>query len=196
MTKNELEAWKNYTTKTSMDVDDRLTVSEFIDKFTTDNDFAEKWSVEVSEYVTYRNRYGAYYTFTKLEDGNVLWEGDFDHCRFGWPNVYKEAYEQYRKDGGDMHIEDFKEEVHKYDDVTFKPSEISEKYRLLVYSDMNTIDMVDPSGGPYLTSGLDLGKFLGEKFENRIVHSFEVAETGYLIKTYGKFDHLKERTDE
>ena len=84
MTKNELEAWKNYTTKTSMDVDDRLTVSEFIDKFTTDNDFAEKWSVEVSEYVTYRNRHGAYYTFTKLEDGNVLWEGDFDHCRFGY----------------------------------------------------------------------------------------------------------------
>ena len=144
----------------------------------------------------YTNRYNDVYTFTKQEDGNVLWEGEFKYCRFGFPNVYKDAYQQYRKDGGDMHIEDFKKEVHHYDDVTFKPSEISEKYRSLVYSDMNTIDMVDPSGGPYLTSGLDLGKFLGEKFENRIVHSFEVAETGYLIKTYGKFDHLKERTDE
>jgi len=34
--------------------------------------------------VEYRNRYGDVYTFTKLEDGNVLWEGDFDHSRFGY----------------------------------------------------------------------------------------------------------------
>jgi len=196
MERNELEAWKNYTTKTSMDVDGRLTASEFIDKFKTDNDFAEKWNVELRETAWYRNRYGAYFTFAKLEDGNVLWEGNFDHARYGWPNVYKEAYEKYRKDGGDMHIEDFKEEVHKYDDVTFKFSEISEKYQSLVYSDTKTINMVDPTGGPYLTTGNDLGAWLGEEFENRIVHSFEVAETGYLIKTYGKFDHLKERSDD
>ena len=144
----------------------------------------------------YKNRYGDIFTFELDADKNVIWKGNFHHCRLGWPSVYKEAYEQYRKDGGDMHIEEFKEEVHRYDPETYKFSDISEKYRSLVYSDMNTIDMVDPSGGPYLTSGLDLGKFLGEKFENRIVHSFEVAETGYLIKTYGKFDHLKERTDE
>tara|TARA_R110001632_G_scaffold225107_1_gene357915 strand:+ start:211 stop:555 length:345 start_codon:yes stop_codon:yes gene_type:complete len=31
----------------------------------------------------YRNRYGDTYTFTKQEDGNVLWEGDFQYCRFG-----------------------------------------------------------------------------------------------------------------
>jgi len=32
----------------------------------------------------YENRYGDVYTFTKLEDGNILWEGDFDHSRFGY----------------------------------------------------------------------------------------------------------------
>ena len=33
--------------------------------------------------VRYRNRYGDEYTFTKQKDGNVLWEGDFEHIRAG-----------------------------------------------------------------------------------------------------------------
>ena len=32
----------------------------------------------------YTNRYGDIYTFTKQEDGNVLWEGSFEWCRFGF----------------------------------------------------------------------------------------------------------------
>jgi hypothetical protein len=141
----------------------------------------------------YTNRYNDVYTFTLQENGDVLWEGSFEWCRYGWPNVYKEAYQQYRKDGGDMHIEDFKKEVHHYDDVTFEYSEISKKYQSLIYSDQNTINMVDPSGGPYLTRGIDLGEYLGKEFENRIVSSFVPVETGYLIQTYGKFDHLQDR---
>jgi hypothetical protein len=140
----------------------------------------------------YTNRYGDVFTFTKQENGNILWEGEFKHCRFGWPNVYKEAYQQYRKDGGDMHIEDFKKEVHHYDDVTFEYSKISKKYRSLVYSDMNTIDMVDPSGGPYITEGMDM-KYISEEFKGRVVRSFVPIETGYLIQTYGEFDHLQDR---
>ena len=31
----------------------------------------------------YKNRYGDVYTFTKQEDGNVLWEGPFDQVRSG-----------------------------------------------------------------------------------------------------------------
>jgi len=144
----------------------------------------------------YTNRYNDVYTFTRQENGDVLWEGEFEYCRFGWPNVYKEAYEQYRKDGGDLHIEDFKKEVHNYiRDENGKyvgPSEIANKYATMVYSDRNTIDMVDPSGGPYLTTGNELGAWLGEEFENRIIHSFQPVETGYLIKTYDKYAHLAE----
>jgi len=122
--------------------------------------------------VTYKNRYKDIYTFTLLEDKNVLWEGDFKYCRFSFPNVYKEAYQQYRKDGGDMHIENFKKEIHKYDDVTFERSEIAQKYRSLVYSDMNTIDMVDPSGGPFMTSHMNLGDLLGKNLKiAAFVHS-------------------------
>jgi hypothetical protein len=140
----------------------------------------------------YTNRYNDVYTFTKQEDGSVLWEGDFKYCRIGWPNVYKEAYQQYRKDGGDMHIEQFKVEVHNYDPETYKSSDISQKYRSLVYSDMNTIDMVDPSGGPYMTSHMDLGSFLGEEFEGRCIREFKPIEEGYLIITYDKYEHLAE----
>jgi hypothetical protein len=140
----------------------------------------------------YTNRYNDVYTFTKQENGDVLWEGDFKYCRIGWPNVYKEAYQQYRKDGGDMHIEQFKVEVHNYDPETYKSSDISQKYRSLVYSDMNTIDMVDPSGGPYMTSHMDLGSFLGEEFEGRCIREFKPIEEGYLIITYDKYEHLAE----
>ena len=31
----------------------------------------------------YTNRYGDVFTFTKQEDGNVLWEGNFEHMRAG-----------------------------------------------------------------------------------------------------------------
>jgi hypothetical protein len=89
-----------------------------------------------------------------------------------------------------MHIQDFEKEVHKYNDVTFERSEIAQKYRSLVYSDMNTIDMVDPSGGPFMTSHMDLGALLGEEFENRCIHSFKPVETGYIIETYDKYEHL------
>ena len=33
--------------------------------------------------VEYTNRYGEVYTFTKQEDGSVLWEGPFSTIRFG-----------------------------------------------------------------------------------------------------------------
>jgi len=71
--------------------------------------------------VQYINRYGDEYTFTKLENGNVLWEGSFDHVRVSFPNVYKEAYQQFRKDGGELNQYEFEEKVHEqiYDvDVT------------------------------------------------------------------------------
>ena len=139
----------------------------------------------------YTNRYGDVYTFTKQEDGSVLWEGEFEYYRLGFPNVYTEAYQQYRKDGGDMHIQDFEKEVHKYDNVTSEWSEISKKYQSLVYSDTSCVDMVDPSGGPYLNTHLNLGeRFDSEELKGLCIQSFECIDTGYKIYTYGEFDHL------
>jgi len=145
----------------------------------------------------YTNRYGDVYTFTKQENGDILWEGTFEHCRFGWPNVYKEAYQQYRKDCSDlqigyMHIDEFKKAVHEYDNEKSEYTPLAKQYGPLVYSDTKTINMVDPSGGPYITGGMDM-KYISDEFKGRIVRSFVPVETGYLIQTYGEFDHLQDR---
>ncbi len=153
----------------------------------------------------YTNRYEDVYTFTKQEDGSVLWEGSFEHCRFGFPNVYKRAYQQYCKDVGSqggrpMHIEDFKNAVHEMiyeNDEYVGPGPITAQYGHLVYSDNKTIDMVDPSGGPYLSTHTNLGeRFDSEELKGLCISSFEPIETGYKIHTYGEFDHLRERTDD
>ena len=141
--------------------------------------------------VEYTNRYGDVYTFTKQENGDVLWEGNFEYCRFGWPNVYKEAYQQYRKDGGDMHIEEFEKAVHEYNDEKSEYTPLAKQYGPLVYSDTNTIDMVDPSGGPYLSTHTNLYERFGDdELKGLCISNFEPIETGYKIHTYGEFDHL------
>ena len=148
----------------------------------------------------YKNRYGDVFTFTKQEDGNVLWEGDFKYCSFGFPNVYKRAYQQYCKDVGSkgehpMHIESFKQEVHEMeydgDGNYVGPGPICAQYGHLVYSDTKTINMVDPSGGPYLNTHTNLGeRFNSEELKGLCISSFTPVETGYLISTYGEYDHL------
>ena len=150
----------------------------------------------------YKNRYGDVYTFTKQEDGSVLWEGSFEHCRFGSSNDYSLAYQNYCKDSSSMgntpmHIEDFKEAVHEavYDenDRYVGPSVIGKQYQKMVKSNP-WISMVDPSGGPYLSEHTNLGEFFSDEFDGLCIRSFEPIETGYKINTYGKFDHLRERT--
>ena len=144
----------------------------------------------------YTNRYGDVYTFTKQENGDILWEGTFEHCRFGWPNVYKEAYQQYRKDCSDlqidyMHIEEFEKAVHEYNYEKSEYTPLAKQYGPLVYSDTNTINMVDPSGGPYLSAHTNLYKRFGDdELKGLCISSFEPIETGYKIHTYGEFDHL------
>ena len=106
--------------------------------------------------VEYTNRYGDVFTFTKQKDGSVLWEGSFEHCRFGRSNNYELAYQIYCKDSSDMgnqpmHIESFIEAIHEsiYDenDRYVGPSPIGKQYSNLVKSNP-WISMVDPSGGP------------------------------------------------
>jgi hypothetical protein len=135
----------------------------------------------------YKNRYNDVFTFTEDVNGDVLWEGNFEWCRSGCPNVYGDAYRAYIEDNspyGVMEFETFKEAVHKYqygDDFSSgKYTMEDRKYAELVYSDMNTINMIDPSGGPYLSEGYNLGGF-GDKLKGKIIDRFESIETGYKI---------------
>ena len=129
---------------------------------------------------TYKNRYGDVFTFTKDDNKDVLWEGNFEYCRFGMPNDYTRAYEAYCNDVTEpMPLEEFKEAVHEYD-VDIKEYRLGYTYLTMVDSLAHEIDMVDPSGGPYITRGMSLSSF---GFKDYVVKDFQKINTGYKIVT-------------
>ena len=128
---------------------------------------------------TYTNRYGDEFTFTLLENGNIQWEGKFEYCRFGFPNDYTNAYRAYTTNGGTLGLKEFKEEIDRaiYDENEnyVGPCDIARVYGPMVKSKQDVIDMVDPSGGPYLTEGM--------KLMGKVIKEFKPNEKGYLIIT-------------
>ena len=129
---------------------------------------------------TYKNRYGDIFTFELQKDGNILWSGNFEYCRFGMPNDYTRAYKEYIDDNCNsdhcMSLKQFKEEVHRYDDETHQY--IYDKYVRMVDCMRDKIDMIDPSGGPYISTGMNMKHF---GLDNLIVKDFEEHKDGYLI---------------
>jgi len=135
---------------------------------------------------TIRNRYNDEFTFTELEDGNIQWSGDFQYCRCGFPNDYSKAYEKYFEDECNpphdhtLSLTEFKNEVHRqvYDEegTWVGPCPVAKKYQDLVESNRDIIDMVDPSGGPYMKAGMGV-------FGGRLIKEFKPNELGYLILT-------------
>ena len=134
---------------------------------------------------TYTNRYGDKFTFTLLEDDNIQWSGKFEHCRIGFPNDYSHAYQTYfdkeciPPNDHTLSFEQFKEAIHKfrYDEngSYIGKTKLQEKYLNLVKSKTDVIDMVDPSGGPYLKEGMEI--------MGKIIKEFKPNENGYLIVT-------------
>jgi hypothetical protein len=123
---------------------------------------------------TYKNRYGDIYTFTPTSDGNILWEGSFSYTRFAWPNDYTDAYNTYLEQGGTMSLNEFKKKVHEWDEEK-KEYVMGRDLVKLIKSDLSKIDMVDPSGGPYIGTGME--------WMGRIVVGIEPQESGYLLVT-------------
>jgi hypothetical protein len=123
---------------------------------------------------TYKNRYGDIYTFTPTSDGNILWEGSFSYTRFAWPNDYTDAYNTYLEQGGTMPLNEFKKKVHEWDEEK-KDYVMGRDLVKLIKSDLSKIDMVDPSGGPYIGTGME--------WMGKIVVGIEPQESGYLLVT-------------
>jgi hypothetical protein len=122
---------------------------------------------------TYKNRYGDIYTFTPTSDGNILWEGSFNHTRFAWPNDYTAAYNAYLEQGGTMPLIEFKKKVHEWDEEA-KDYVMGRRFISLVTSDMSKIDMVDPSGGPYICTGME--------WMGKIIVGIKPQDGGYLLE--------------
>ena len=121
----------------------------------------------------YINRYGDKFIFEQVDENTIKWEGNFEYCRIGWPNNYQAAYEKYLELGGELSLEDFKEGVHKYDEET-SSYKINSEIRKLVTSDTSTLDMVDPSGGPYIVVGME--------WMGKTVQAIEYKEGNYYLK--------------
>ena len=132
--------------------------------------------------IQYMNRYGDNYNFTKDSDGNILWTGKFEYVRRGYPNDYTKAYEAFHNDFPEtemLSFEDFKNQVHEYDDEK-KDYILGRKYVQLVESLMDKIDFIDPSGGPFIGLGANMGRF-SETFEDMIVEDIIEVEDGYKL---------------
>ena len=125
------------------------------------------------------NRYGDKFTFTPQEDGTILWEGNFEYIRVGFPNDYTDAYQAYTTNGGVMGLNEFKEEVHRQiygeNDRWVGPCDIARVYGPMVKS-KDEINMVDPSGGPYLTEGMVI-----KELSNKEIYRFESIKEGWKI---------------
>jgi hypothetical protein len=134
--------------------------------------------LKTKEMNTYKNRYGDQFTFTLDSDKNILWEGDFNYCRIGYPNDYTKAYNAYVADGGLLNFNEFKKAVHEWDEDKREYPHV--KYLNLVTSNKDIINMVDASGGPYIEESNDMGRY-GEEFKGMVVRGFERIDTGYKI---------------
>jgi len=77
----------------------------------------------------HRNRYGDIHTFTPTEDGNILWEGNFEYSRYGWTDSF------------------------------------------------DAVNMVDPSGGPYIAQG-ELSSMIHPDIKGKTVSHFEEITEG------------------
>ena len=134
--------------------------------------------------ITYYNRHRDEIKFERVDDNTITMTGG-KWMRFGYPNKYDKAYDAYLKkiktlDEPDYDLlftdvkenttlsrayteEEFEEamqgNLHDSEDKKAIPA-LKELWKH-VYSDASTYDMVDPSGGPYLCTKMDLGEMIG-----------------------------------
>ncbi len=111
---------------------------------------------------TYVNRYRDQIVFEQEGDTITMSGYNPEYCRYGFPNIYTGAYEAYCDvvyevpDGQPMSLEKFKEVVHEWRDGK---NWIMKLFGPLITSDTETVNMFDPSGGPYITTGMDMSHF-------------------------------------
>ena len=134
----------------------------------------------------YHNRYRTKITFNHTKNQVVMsGKGLTEFMRYGWPNVYTKAYEKYvesarvdirLKENQILTEEEFKEVLfNTKDEDVHESNALLKLFGKYIYSDMKTIDMIDPSGGPYITVGSNLRSFFGDKID-RVVEKIKIGE--------------------
>jgi hypothetical protein len=139
----------------------------------------------------YHNRYRDKIIFDH-KGKTVTMSGYSPYYRYSWPNVYDTAYEKYvesavvdaeLQDSQIMTQEEFEKALYvDKDDTGWHNNALYQLFGKYIYSDKDTIDMVDPSGGPYLTIGTNLKSFFGKDYENLIIKSIEIKKDKIKFK--------------
>jgi hypothetical protein len=139
----------------------------------------------------YHNRYNDKITFDH-KGKIVTMSGYSPYFRYSWPNKYDVAYTRYLASAYlDAKLEQnqmlTQEEFEKVlyvdkDDTGWHNNALYKLFGKYIYSDKDTIDMVDPSGGPYLSRGMNLKEFFGKDYEDLIIKSILIEKSKIKFK--------------
>lgn len=140
----------------------------------------------------YHNRYNDKITFDH-KGKTVTMTGYSPFFRYGWPNKYDVAYSRYLAsayiDANLEHDQILTEEeferalyIDKAEDYNWHQNALYQLFGKYIYSDKDTIDMVDPSGGPYLTLGTNLKEFFGKDYQDLIIESIKIGKNNIKFK--------------
>jgi hypothetical protein len=148
----------------------------------------------------YINRYGDEIVFEQTEPNKIEMSGYGDHLRAGWPNDYSDAYKEYLTYCSRLEEIDYNYLVD--DPILNVTREMSQKefevavldgfhkeghpfyiFMKYVKSDKSTYDMVDPSGGPYISVGMNIGRYFDGAIGKQIVERIEFGNNKIIFTT-------------
>ena len=139
----------------------------------------------------YYNRYKDKITFDH-KGKTVTMSGYSPYFRYSWPNVYDTAYEKYvesavvdaKLEGTQILTqEEFVEALHaRKDENEYGYNALYKLFGKYIYSNKDVIEMVDPSGGPYLSVGTNLKEFFGREYEDLIIESIKIGKKNIKFK--------------
>jgi hypothetical protein len=139
----------------------------------------------------YHNRYKDKITFDH-KGKTVTMSGYSPYFRYSWPNVYDTAYEKYvesavvdaKLEGNQILTqEEFEKALYvRKDEDEYGYNALYKLFGKYIYSNKDVIDMVDPSGGPYLSVGTNLKEFFGKDYEDLIIESIKLGKSNIKFK--------------
>lgn len=125
------------------------------------------------ETVAVRNRYGEEVLFVR-SGSKIMMSFPGKIYRSGLKNDYSIAFEEFKKSEGHI-VEDLK----TFEDLIVKDLGVWAEYSKYVVS-TKEISFVDPSGGPFVSLGTDLGDIHG-KMSGLVVESITTDKKGNII---------------
>ena len=139
----------------------------------------------------YYNRYKDKITFDH-KGKTVTMSGYSPYFRYSWPNVYDTAYEKYvesavvdaKLEGNQILTqEEFEQALFvRKDEDEYGYNALYKLFGKYIYSNKDVIEMVDPSGGPYLSVGTNLKEFFGREYEDLIIESIKIGKKNIKFK--------------